>query len=190
MVPTGTTTNEAIGVANATDDRLEPPRPTLGDMEVPEVNQPDFMDAGIAFHIAVVTATCSRSATGLTLALRQSMSLPILNQLVCLKEWNPAGMPDEAHGTVSLRCTRTCHGTLTAVWCQVSPRASYAFQWRMTVRLPCRMTRLSQCHRTALDKALHSVSRPAAARSSGVWAWSTSCTCCEMIGPSSSSALT
>lgn len=36
-----------------------------------------------------------------------------------------------------------------------------------TVRFPVRITRPSQCHRTALDNALHSESRPTATRSSG-----------------------
>ena len=58
------------------------------------------------------------------------------------------------------------------------------------VLFPFRMIRPSQCQRTALLRALHSVSRPAATRSSGPNVWSTSTTCCEMIGPSSSSPLT
>lgn len=58
------------------------------------------------------------------------------------------------------------------------------------VRFPWTITRPSQCQRTALLSALHSVSRPAATRSSGPKVWSTSITCWEMIGPSSSSLLT
>src|SRR5699024_4185256 len=46
-----------------------------------------------------------------------------------------------------------------------------------TVLLPERNTRPSQCHFTALDRALHSASRPAATRSSGVKEWSTSTSC-------------
>src|SRR5699024_2702796 len=56
-----------------------------------------------------------------------------------------------------------------------------------TVLLPERNTRPSQRHFTAFDRALHSASRPAATRSSGVKAWSTSTSCWAMIGPSSSS---
>ena len=80
---------------------------------------------------------------------------------------------------------------LVGVVLNLTPWGLQARTWlRITVRLPCRKTRFLQCQRTAFASALHSVSRPAAARSSGVSAWSTSRTCWEMIGPSSRSALT
>jgi hypothetical protein len=47
------------------------------------------------------------------------------------------------------------------------PTQLNSYQRSTTVLLPCRITRPSQCQRTALVRALHSVSRPAATSSSG-----------------------
>ena len=62
---------------------------------------------------------------------------------------------------------------------------------RKTVVLrPLTSTRCSTCQRTARASTMHSMSRPTAVKSSADSEWSTRCTSCSMIGPSSRSAVT
>ncbi len=63
-------------------------------------------------------------------------------------------------------------------------------QRNTTVLWPFISTRRSTCQRTARASTRHSMSRPTAVKPSADSEWSTRCTSCSMIGPSSRSAVT
>lgn len=77
-----------LAARNGMGDQLEPARRALEAMEEPDVDRRTFNDADTAFHVALATAAGNRLATDLTVAIRESMRLPILDRFRQLDDWD------------------------------------------------------------------------------------------------------
>lgn len=77
-----------LAARNATADQLEAARLALEVMDDPDVDRRSFNDADTAFHVALAMAAGNRLATDLTVAIRESMRLPILDRFRRLDEWD------------------------------------------------------------------------------------------------------
>jgi GntR family transcriptional repressor for pyruvate dehydrogenase complex len=57
-------------------------------MDHPRVNQKTFNDLDTAFHVAIAEAGRNRLVADMTIAIRDSMSLPILRSLRVAEDWD------------------------------------------------------------------------------------------------------
>lgn len=73
---------------HGTAEGLEPVRSLLEVMAEPTIDRQSFNDADTAFHVALAAAGGNRVATDLTVAIRESMRLPILDRFRTLDEWD------------------------------------------------------------------------------------------------------
>lgn len=76
-----------LATRNASPEDLGEARRALEVMADPTTDRPAFNDADTAFHVALATAAGNRLATDLTVAIRESMRLPILDRFRHLQQW-------------------------------------------------------------------------------------------------------
>ncbi|GAA5025878.1 FCD domain-containing protein [Terrabacter aeriphilus] len=74
--------------ANAPREELKGLRDILDVMADPGIDRLSFNDADTAFHVALATAAGNRLAADMTVAIRESMRLPILDRFRHLDEWD------------------------------------------------------------------------------------------------------
>lgn len=77
-----------LAARNATDDQLAVAKAALDVMADPAVDRQSFNDADTAFHVALAAAAGNRLAEDLTVAIRESMRLPILDRFRHLDSWD------------------------------------------------------------------------------------------------------
>ena len=73
---------------NASPGDLADARRALEVMADPSIDRQAFNDADTAFHVALATAAGNRLATDLTVAIRESMRLPILDRFREARGWD------------------------------------------------------------------------------------------------------
>ncbi|MDN5768829.1 MAG: FCD domain-containing protein [Humibacillus sp.] len=77
-----------LAARHATKDDLATMRGLLDTMADPDIDRLRFNDCDTDFHVAVAAAAGNRLATDLTVAIRESMRLPILDRFRHVHDWD------------------------------------------------------------------------------------------------------
>lgn len=77
-----------LACRNASEQDLAAAQAALGVMADPAIDRQSFNDADTAFHVALAAAAGNRLAEDLTVAIRESMRLPILERFRHVDSWD------------------------------------------------------------------------------------------------------